>query len=159
MAAGAATLHFVRRNALHERAETVGSRMLSRLRGLAEHHSCIGDVRGRGLMIGVEIVDADAEADDHGALPAAPHLAARVQREALRRGLIIELGGRHGSVVRLLPPLTITDEQAEAVLDRLAAAVEAATAATASAAAASGPAPFPATSGATAGAASHRGAV
>lgn len=77
-------------------------------------------------MIGVEIVDADADADDHGALPAAPHLAARVQREALRRGLIIELGGRHGSVVRLLPPLTITDEQAEAVLERLAGAIEAA---------------------------------
>jgi diaminobutyrate-2-oxoglutarate transaminase len=135
MAAGAATLRFVRRNALHERAETVGSRMLSRLRGLAEHHSCIGDVRGRGLMIGVEIVDADAEADDHGALPAAPHLAARVQREALRRGLIIELGGRHGSVVRLLPPLTITDEQAEAVLERLAGAIEAARATASDAAA------------------------
>jgi diaminobutyrate-2-oxoglutarate transaminase len=126
MAAGAATLRFVRRNALDERAETVGSRMLSRLRGLAARHSCIGDVRGRGLMIGVEIVDADAEADDYGALPAAPHLAAQVQREALRRGLIIELGGRHSSVVRLLPPLTITDEQAEAVLERLAGAIEAA---------------------------------
>jgi diaminobutyrate-2-oxoglutarate transaminase len=110
-------------------------------------------------MIGVELVDTEADPDDYGALPAAPRLAARVQQEALRRGLIVELGGRHAAVVRLLPPLTITDEQAEAVLDRLAAAVEAATAATASAAAASGPAPFPATSGATAGAASHRGAV
>lgn len=77
-------------------------------------------------MTGVEIVDADAETDDHGALPAAPHLAARVQREALHRGLIVELGGRYGSVVRLLPPLTITDEQAEAVLERLAGAIQAA---------------------------------
>jgi diaminobutyrate-2-oxoglutarate transaminase len=103
--------------------------MLCRLRGLAAHHSCIGDVRGRGLMIGVELVDTDAEPDDYGALPAAPRLAARVQQEALRRGLIVELGGRHASVVRLLPPLTITDEQAEAVLDRLADAIEAAGAA------------------------------
>jgi diaminobutyrate-2-oxoglutarate transaminase len=126
MAAGTATLRFVRRHALHERADAIGSRMLSRLRALAAQHSCIGDVRGRGLMIGVEIVDADAEPDDHGALPAAPRLAAHVQREALHRGLIVELGGRHGSVVRLLPPLTITDEQAEAVLDRLSAALEAA---------------------------------
>ncbi|WP_073502256.1 diaminobutyrate--2-oxoglutarate transaminase family protein [Actinacidiphila paucisporea] len=126
MAAGTATLGFVRRNALHERAETVGSLMLSRLRGLAAHHPCIGDVRGRGLMIGVEIVDTDAEADDHGAQPAAPRLAEQIRCEALRRGLIIELGGRHGSVVRLLPPLTITDEQAEAVLERLAGAIEAA---------------------------------
>ncbi|WP_435822070.1 diaminobutyrate--2-oxoglutarate transaminase [Actinacidiphila alni] len=126
MAAGTATLRFVRENALHERAEAVGARMLSRLRGLAAHHPCIGDVRGRGLMIGVELVDTEADPDDYGALPAAPQLAARVQQEALRRGLIVELGGRHGAVVRLLPPLTITDEQAEAVLDRLAAAVAAA---------------------------------
>jgi diaminobutyrate-2-oxoglutarate transaminase len=57
--------------------------------------------------------------------PASPELAAAVQRECLRRGLIVELGGRHASVVRLLPPLTITDEQATAVLDRLADAVAA----------------------------------
>jgi diaminobutyrate-2-oxoglutarate transaminase len=100
--------------------------MLRRLRALAGDHACIGDVRGRGLMIGVELVDTAAEPDDRGTLPAAPRLAARVQQEALRRGLIIELGGRHSSVVRLLPPLTITDEQADAVLDRLADAVAAA---------------------------------
>ncbi|MCG0070024.1 aspartate aminotransferase family protein, partial [Streptomyces tricolor] len=58
--------------------------------------------------------------------PAAPELAAAVQRECLQRGLIVELGGRHASVVRLLPPLTISDEQATAVLDRLADAVTAA---------------------------------
>jgi diaminobutyrate-2-oxoglutarate transaminase len=130
MAAGAATLDFVRRHALHERAEALGNHMMSRLRGLATHHACIGDVRGRGLMIGVELVDTEAEPDDHGALPNAPRLAARVQQEALRRGLIVELGGRYASVVRLLPPLTITDEQAEAVLDRLAAAIDAARAVT-----------------------------
>lgn len=126
MAAGTATLRFVRQHALQERAETIGGRMMSSLRGLAAHEACIGDVRGRGLMIGVELVDTDAEPDDYGALPAAPQFAARVQQEALRRGLIVELGGRHGSVIRLLPPLTITDEQAEAVLERLAAAIEAA---------------------------------
>ncbi len=129
MAAGAATLRYVLRNALHERAAEVGARMLGRLRALAAEHACVGDVRGRGLMIGVELVDPGAEPDDAGALPAAPRLAARVQQEALRRGLIVELGGRHSAVVRLLPPLTITDEQADAVLDRLASAVEAARAA------------------------------
>ncbi|WP_435136806.1 diaminobutyrate--2-oxoglutarate transaminase family protein [Actinacidiphila sp. bgisy144] len=126
MAAGAATIRYVARNALHRRAEEVGSLMLRRLRALAGDHACIGDVRGRGLMIGVELVDTAAEPDDRGTLPAAPRLAARVQQEALRRGLIIELGGRHSSVVRLLPPLTITDEQADAVLDRLADAIAAA---------------------------------
>lgn len=129
MAAGAATLAYVRENRLADRAATLGARMLGRLEGLAAAHSCIGDVRGRGLMIGVELVDPDSE--DPGATgapvpPADPVLAAAVQRECLDRGLIVELGGRHSGVVRLLPPLTLTDEQAEAVLDRFADALAAA---------------------------------
>lgn len=125
MAAGTATLSYVRENHLAERAGTLGARMLAQLGALADEFSCIGDVRGRGLMIGVELVDPEAAPDPAagGSRPAAPELAAAVQRECLRRGLIVELGGRHASVVRLLPPLTISDEQATAVLDRLADAV------------------------------------
>jgi diaminobutyrate-2-oxoglutarate transaminase len=149
MAAGTATLAYVRANGLAERAAVLGARMLAHLRRLAETFPCMGDVRGRGLMIGVEMVNPEAErgdlgegdrssergaaADGTGATPgparaphpAAPELAAAVQRECLQRGLIVELGGRHSSVVRLLPPLTITDEQAAAVLDRLSDAMEA----------------------------------
>jgi diaminobutyrate-2-oxoglutarate transaminase len=120
MAAGAATLAFVRENNLAERAAVLGARMLGQLQGLAANHPCMGDVRGRGLMIGVEIVAPDA---GHPAAPPDPVLAAAVQRECLRRGLIVELGGRHACVVRLLPPLTLTDEQAVAVLDRFADAL------------------------------------
>ncbi|MFJ3827148.1 diaminobutyrate--2-oxoglutarate transaminase family protein [Streptomyces sp. NPDC090046] len=119
MAAGTATLAFVRENRLAERAAVLGERMLAALRGLACGHPCIGDVRGRGLMIGVELVDPDTG-------DAAPALAAAVRQECLDRGLIVELGGRHGAVVRLLPPLTLTDEQAAAVLDRFADAIPAA---------------------------------
>ncbi|MFF3850463.1 diaminobutyrate--2-oxoglutarate transaminase family protein [Streptomyces sp. NPDC002328] len=165
MAAGTATLAHVRTNGLAERAATLGAHMLDQLRRVARHFPCVGDVRGRGLMIGVEMVHpagdrgpgspgldgggggggvgrlGDAASDlgppTHGQSapawaasavrphPAAPELAAAVQRECLRRGLIVELGGRHASVVRLLPPLTITDEQTAAVLDRLADALEA----------------------------------
>ncbi|WP_256096247.1 diaminobutyrate--2-oxoglutarate transaminase family protein [Streptomyces sp. LUP30] len=155
MAAGTATLAFVRENGLADRAAVLGARILGRLRRLAEEFPCVGDVRGRGLMIGVEMVDPEAPrgsagsdetggADDvhpagamsgsagahglggaHRPLPAAPALALALQRECLRRGLIVELGGRHAGVVRLLPPLTITDEQAAAVLDRLADAMAA----------------------------------
>ena len=128
MAAGTATLAYVRENRLAERAGTLGDRMLAQLRQLAAEFPCVGDVRGRGLMIGVELVDPEGTADStgDGPRPAAPELAAAVQRECLGRGLIVELGGRHASVVRLLPPLTISDEQASAVLDRLADAVAAA---------------------------------
>ncbi|MFI8347620.1 diaminobutyrate--2-oxoglutarate transaminase family protein [Streptomyces sp. NPDC085596] len=143
MAAGTATLTHVRENGLAERAATLGARMLDQLRQLQSAFACVGDVRGRGLMIGVELVNPAAapvggpvpEARGSGAdgwdsatapHPADPELAATVQRECLDRGLIVELGGRHNSVVRLLPPLTISDEQASAVLDRLADAVTAA---------------------------------
>ncbi|MCF3144705.1 diaminobutyrate--2-oxoglutarate transaminase family protein [Streptomyces platensis] len=126
MAAGAATLAYVRANGLDRRAGELGARMLARLSSLAAAHDCIGDVRGRGLMLGVELVDRDADADATGARPAAPELAAAVRDACLDRGLIVELGGRHSAVVRLLPPLTITDEQADAILDRLADAITAA---------------------------------
>ncbi|MFD6424339.1 diaminobutyrate--2-oxoglutarate transaminase family protein [Streptomyces sp. NPDC060198] len=127
MAAGAATLAYVRENGLAERAATLGERMLGQLRELAGRHPCVGNVRGRGLMIGVELVDPEAPPEhDGGPPPADPALAVAVQQECLRRGLIVELGGRHDAVVRLLPPLTLTDEQATAVLDRLADALQAA---------------------------------
>ncbi|MFD5034663.1 diaminobutyrate--2-oxoglutarate transaminase family protein [Streptomyces sp. NPDC058405] len=122
MAAGAATLAYVRENKLADRAATLGARLLGQLQGLAVHHPCIGDVRGRGLMIGVELVATDAG----DPAPPDPALAAAVQRECLSRGLIVELGGRRSAVVRLLPPLTLTDEQAVAVLDRFADALAAA---------------------------------
>ncbi|MBL1085131.1 diaminobutyrate--2-oxoglutarate transaminase family protein [Streptomyces actinomycinicus] len=144
MAAGTATLAHVRENGLADRAAALGHRMLFQLAALADRFPCVGEVRGRGLMIGLELVDpeADGAASRTGSTaahltapaepqptrtphPASPDLAAAVQRECLERGLIVELGGRHASVVRLLPPLTISDEQATAVLDRLTDAVEA----------------------------------
>ncbi|WP_153543636.1 diaminobutyrate--2-oxoglutarate transaminase family protein [Streptomyces sp. RB17] len=139
MAAGTATLTYVRENGLARRAADLGSRMLDQLGELADSFACVGEVRGRGLMIGVELVDpADAGSEPldhhpattspeptHTPYPAAPELAAAVQRECLQRGLIVELGGRHSAVVRLLPPLTISEEQAAAVLDRLSDAVAA----------------------------------
>ncbi|MFD5269367.1 diaminobutyrate--2-oxoglutarate transaminase family protein [Streptomyces sp. NPDC058335] len=132
MAAGTATLAHVRANGLAGRAATLGDRILRELRSLAEEFPCVGDVRGRGLMIGLEMVDPEGEAEEKwaghgggGTRPASPELAAAVQRECLSRGLIVGIGGRRASVVRLLPPLTITDEQTSAVLDRLSDAVQA----------------------------------
>ncbi|PGH52462.1 diaminobutyrate--2-oxoglutarate aminotransferase [Streptomyces sp. Ru87] len=111
MAAGAATLAYVRENGLAARAADLGGRMLRQLRDFAAGLPCAADVRGRGLLIGIAF--------------AAPGRAARVRNACLRRGLIVELAGRKSGVVLLLPPLTVTDEQAAAVLDRLTDAVQA----------------------------------
>ncbi|MFD5111221.1 diaminobutyrate--2-oxoglutarate transaminase family protein [Streptomyces sp. NPDC058391] len=123
MATGAATLRYVAGEGLVERAAIVGARMTARLEGLRSELPVIGDVRGRGLMIGVELVDPEGPLDSCGAHPVAPELADRVRSACLDRGLIVELGGRFGSTLRLLPPLVITDEEAEAVLDRLTDAI------------------------------------
>jgi diaminobutyrate-2-oxoglutarate transaminase len=123
MAAGAATLRYVQTERLAERAEALGRRLRAELTALAHAHPSIGEVRGRGLMHGVELVEPDAGPDDCGARPAAPGLAAAVRAECLRRGLIVELGGRHDCVVRLIPPLVMTDEEVGQVLDRLDSAL------------------------------------
>ena len=81
-------------------------------------------------MIGVEIVNPEGDLDVLGHPPVDAKLAVTVQRECLKRGLIIELGGRQGSVIRLLPPLIINDRQINHVVEILAAALDAAQAKT-----------------------------
>jgi diaminobutyrate-2-oxoglutarate transaminase len=129
MAAGTATLRFIAEHSLAERARKLGERLRADFAEAVEALPAIGDVRGRGLMIGLDLVDAEAGPDALGARPAAPALARRVRTEALDRGLIVELGGRHGAVLRLLPPLTMTELEAEQVRDVLLAAIAAASAA------------------------------
>lgn len=126
MAAGAATLRHIQANDLVARSARLGARITAALDALRGRFPMIGEVRGRGLMIGLELVDPSGEPDGCGAHPADPGLAVRVRAACLERGLIVELGGSHDAVLRLLPPLTITDEQVAAVLDRLADAIEAA---------------------------------
>ncbi|WP_328563056.1 aminotransferase class III-fold pyridoxal phosphate-dependent enzyme [Streptomyces coelicoflavus] len=131
LAAGAATLAHVREHRLAEHAAVLGDRMLTRLRALAAEFACVGDVRGRGLMAGVELVapDAATRVPTDGVRPGTPgtaaELAAAVRRECLHRGLIVDVAGPCANVVRLLPPLIVTEEQMSAVLDRLFDAVRA----------------------------------
>ncbi|MFP5378090.1 MAG: diaminobutyrate--2-oxoglutarate transaminase family protein [Acidimicrobiia bacterium] len=124
-AAGAATLRVVREEGLVARAAELGGRLLADLRRLQAASPVVGDVRGRGLMVGLEIVDPDGDPDGCGARRPAPALARAIRRESLARGLIVELGGRDDCVVRLLPPLTIADAEVAAVVERLAGAVAA----------------------------------
>jgi diaminobutyrate-2-oxoglutarate transaminase len=129
MAAGTATMRFIAEHSLAERAHKLGDRLRNDFAEAMDEQPAIGDVRGRGLMIGLDLVDPDASPDALGARPAAPGLARRVRAAALERGLIVELGGRHGGVLRLLPPLTMTELEAEQVRDVLLGSIRAATAA------------------------------
>jgi diaminobutyrate-2-oxoglutarate transaminase len=111
MAAGEVTIDYILENDLDAHAAAMGTRLLDALEATGERFDEIGDVRGRGLMPGVEIVDPDAEYN--GAGPHAPdsETAEAIQAACFERGLIVERGGREGATVRLLPPLIVTREQ------------------------------------------------
>lgn len=126
-AAGLATLRIIQECDLSSRSQTLGNRIMRALKEIAVTHSCVGDIRGRGLMIGIEFVSGAENVVGQGvAPPPSPMLANFVRGECLRRGLIVELGGRGDSVLRLLPPLTMSDEESESVVERLADAIAAA---------------------------------
>lgn len=110
MAAGTATLRFIRSAGLIEHAAVAGKRLHRHLMELSAAYPWIGDVRGRGLMLGMEIVDP-ATADAQGHPQADGDRARAFQQACLQRGLILELGGRHGATVRLLPPLIISEAE------------------------------------------------
>ncbi|WP_209121315.1 aspartate aminotransferase family protein [Alkalihalobacillus sp. BA299] len=121
---GTATMKYIKENCLADHADEIGQRFLSHLREIQAQTNCIGDVRGRGLMIGVEIVNKEKAGMDTRNVPAHPKLASLIQRECFNRGLILELGGRHGSVVRFLPPLIITAEEIDNVSEIFLEAVK-----------------------------------
>ncbi|KTS79434.1 2,4-diaminobutyrate 4-aminotransferase [Pseudomonas oryzihabitans] len=123
MAAGTATLRLVREQRLELHAAAMGERLAGHLRALQRDYPQLGDVRGRGLMLGVEVVRPDGPTDRQGHPLADGALAARLQQECLRRGLIIEVGGRHGAVLRFLPPLIVQAEQIDQIADCLATAL------------------------------------
>ncbi|MFC6734325.1 diaminobutyrate--2-oxoglutarate transaminase [Haladaptatus sp. DYSN1] len=125
MAAGEATIDYVLEHDLATRAETLGARLAGQLETTAERFQEIGDVRGRGLMLGVEFVDRDATWT--GAGPHAPDgdVAAAVRAECFERGLIVELGGRESATARFLPPLVVTRQQVDDIAAIFEEAVEA----------------------------------
>ena len=118
-AAGTAALRFIRENGLADRAQDLGLRLLDLLDQVRGAATSIGRIRGRGLMLGVEVVSPASPS-------ASPGLARSIQAEAFARGLIVELGGSNGDVVRFLPPLTIADTELDAIADRFGSAVLAA---------------------------------
>ena len=126
MVTGLATLRVIQEQNVVLNAAKMGARLRGHLESLQQDVPHIGDVRGRGLMLGVEFIDPSAQRDELGRHPPAGQLARRVQKECLARSLIIEMGGRHGAVARFLPPLIITASQVDTIASIFADACRAA---------------------------------
>jgi 4-aminobutyrate aminotransferase-like enzyme len=108
-AAALATLDVLDEDGLYERATELGSRATARLRDVAADTDVVLDVRGIGLMIGVQLRDAD--------------VLHAVQRRCIDDGLIVLSCGPNDDVLRLIPALTISDDELEMGLDILAKAL------------------------------------
>ncbi|MBV9572685.1 MAG: aspartate aminotransferase family protein [Acidobacteriales bacterium] len=112
-AAALANIEFIERENLATHASDLGEHAMAKLRELQRQHPLIGDIRGLGLMIGVELVrDAD--------LTPASSEAEAVRDNMLRRGILVGVGGIFGNVVRFQPPLVITRQQIDRALDAFA---------------------------------------
>jgi 4-aminobutyrate aminotransferase / (S)-3-amino-2-methylpropionate transaminase / 5-aminovalerate transaminase len=115
-AAALASIEVLEQEQLVARSAEVGARLMQQLRERFGDHPNVGEVRGLGMMIGVELVR------DRESREPAPELVGRIVVEAMRRGVLVLGGGIHGNVLSLSPPFVTTDEQLAHALEVLAAA-------------------------------------
>lgn len=126
MATGLTTLKHLKENNIAEKVAHQGEWLKAKLGELQKRYPVIGHVRGLGLMIGIEIVKPDEAQDHMGCYPADGVLSAQIQKACFDAGLILERGGRHGCVLRLLPSLLITDDELNIFLSKFEQALLAA---------------------------------
>jgi len=105
-------LEVTRREKLLDNAADVGEYLMEGLREISETHETIGDVRGKGLFIGMELVK-----DRMNKRPAAEETG-RIVTEAFRRGLLLGISGTYRNIIRMIPPLILTKEEAETAVER-----------------------------------------
>jgi 4-aminobutyrate aminotransferase/(S)-3-amino-2-methylpropionate transaminase len=117
-AAGLAAIETIQADNLVERAKDIEQIMLGRLNRMQAEDNRIGDVRGRGAMIAVELVHRDTSDPD-------PQFTTAVAKAAREQGVIVLTCGTFGNVLRFLPPLAISDELLNDGLDVLADAFSA----------------------------------
>jgi 4-aminobutyrate aminotransferase/(S)-3-amino-2-methylpropionate transaminase len=113
-AAAVAVIETLVRERIPERADRLGRRVMDRARGWHAEIPALADVRGLGLMIGLEFMQGGAPAGK---------LVERIAANALGRGLLVLSCGIDGNVIRLIPPLTIPESELDAGLDILEAAM------------------------------------
>lgn len=107
----------IERHDLLTRAREIGDTMLSALHELRAKHEAVGDVRGRGAMVAIELVTGDRAP--------APELTARIAKRCHQEGVLVLTAGSYGNVLRFLPPLSIPDALLTEGLDVLRAAIAA----------------------------------
>lgn len=127
LAAGEATIRHVVERDLAAHAAAMGARLMDLLRAQTDGLAVVAEVRGRGLMVGVELVDPQ-RCDDDGVPRPDGALASAVQRAMLGLGVLVETGGRDGAVVRFLPPLIVGREEIERIATAFGSAVRSAAA-------------------------------
>lgn len=116
-AAALANLNYIERENLCARATETGNYAMNRLRELQAQHPIIGDVRGLGLMIGIELVKDEA-------LTPATAEAEAIKAACYDAGVLVGVGGVYGNVIRLQPPLVITRQQIDHAIDTIVAAIQ-----------------------------------
>ncbi len=127
-AAGLAVQQVIRRDHLLDNVVAMGERLRRRLEERFANNAGVGDIRGRGLFQGVELV---ADRASKAAFDPALKLHARVKREAMARGLMVypmggTIDGRAGDHVLIAPPFIVEAAQVDTIVERLGEAVEAA---------------------------------
>lgn len=115
-----ANLHYLLDNDLQTNALKMGNKLMDGIHHISERTPEIIEVRGKGLMIGVEFAHTDGSPN--------ATLTAEVMEAAKEEGLLIGKGGLYGNTLRIAPPLSVTEEEADEGLEKLSAAISRATA-------------------------------
>ena len=123
MAAGTVVLNRISDPAFLAEVTRKGDRLKAELEKLKDEVSIIGDVRGTGLMLGVEFIDPNGKVDIMGHPEPSGEIAARIQHLCFEDHLVMEKGGRNGSVMRCLCALTVSDEEIDTMLSIFGKAV------------------------------------
>jgi len=116
-AAALANIEFMEKESLSARATETGEYAMAKLRKLKKHNPLIGEVRGLGLMIGVELIK------DEKLTPATSEADA-IRDALLRQGVLVGVGGVYGNVIRFQPPLIIARPQIDRAIDAFATALQ-----------------------------------
>jgi 4-aminobutyrate aminotransferase-like enzyme/Ser/Thr protein kinase RdoA (MazF antagonist) len=118
-AAALAVLDVIEDEGLAANAARIGATLQAAIASLAKAHEVIGDVRGRGLMVGVDLVS------DRASRAPAGELARRVMNEMRERGVLISTTGHDGNVLKIRPPLVIGQAEADLIVETLDASLTA----------------------------------